>query len=243
MSNRFSPFAPEQDIRTVGRILFLGSKTRLFPQTPIRKESIKKNLSLHLSVTLTLLFCLLVPPRSILAESASTHFSQGSGHLKRGELEEAVIAFTETIARKADHGEAYNNRGLAHFWQGRYTEAKIDFLKAMQSNPNDEVAPNNLAILFCKQGDYDLALTYLNTALALCDETSASRADILVNLGFVYAMKGLGQHSRKAYVNAIAIRQGLEPLHGSSSQGVEIGTRRIDHLSGGNAVTLRFYQE
>ena len=230
-------------MRTVGRILFLGSETHLFPQTSIEKESLKKKPSLHLSVALTLLVCFLVPPQSTLAESTSTHFRQGSVHLKRGELEEAIIAFTETISSEADYGEAYNNRGLAYFWQGRYAEAKIDFLKAMHSNPRDKVAPNNLAVLSCKQGDYDLALKYLNAALSLCDEKSASRADILMNLAFVYAMKGLNQHSRKAYLNALAIRQGLEPPHGSSSQSAEIGTRRIELLSGGYAVTLKFYQE
>ena len=115
-------------------------------------------------------------------------------------------------------------------------EAAEDFLKAIQFNPTNENAYNNIATVFCKQGDYEQALRYLNNALALSKKMGLSHADLYNNLGFIYMKKGMHKEAMDAYNHAVRITKSKSANDAGLCDQIEF-EQRIE----GHSVIGKFY--
>jgi len=99
-------------------------------------------------------------------------------------------------------------------------------------------AYNNVAIVFCKQGDYDNALHYLDKAIALIKDIKPSHADVFNNLGFVYMKKGMHKESAGAYNYSSHIIQSKTADYSDDYNQIAFD-QRID----GHPVTAKFYEK
>jgi len=68
---------------------------------------------------------------------ASEAFNQGVDHLKNQELEHAVEAFTEAIARDSGLAAAYNGRGAVHGLIGNMEQGIADCTEAIRLAPEE----------------------------------------------------------------------------------------------------------
>ena len=56
-------------------------------------------------------------------EQAIKFFEKGDVHLKVGEFDQAIEAYTQAIALNPDFAEAFNHRGLAYSKKGEFDRA------------------------------------------------------------------------------------------------------------------------
>lgn len=105
-------------------------------------------------------------------ETASVLFHQGLASSNKGEYEEAMEKYNESIELNSNHAETYNNRGFVKDELGQYHEAIADYDKAIELNPNNAEAynnrggakyhlgrhPNNLDLILSAIADYDKAI-------------------------------------------------------------------------------------
>ncbi|MBO5324322.1 MAG: tetratricopeptide repeat protein [Oscillospiraceae bacterium] len=78
--------------------------------------------------------------------------------------EEAVKHY-EDAARIRENATLHSNAGLCLMRMGRLEEAEESFHRSLRINEKNAFAWNNLASLYFKQGDYEQALEYAETAL------------------------------------------------------------------------------
>lgn len=100
-------------------------------------------------------------------QSAATYYQLGKYHQKRGNLDLALEAFTQSIALDRRQLEARNALAAIHSRQGRLDEAKALLLQLVADFPAVAHPYNNLGYVYYLQGDYDAAVKTLQRALAL----------------------------------------------------------------------------
>lgn len=86
---------------------------------------------------------------------------------ERGESEEAIRCYTESINLDPNRFWSYGNRGNAHLDQGCYDEALMDFDKAIEIDPNNTAGWQNRGITLDKLGLLDKALEAFDKAIEI----------------------------------------------------------------------------
>jgi Flp pilus assembly protein TadD len=81
----------------------------------------------------------------------------------KGDYEQAVQAFRESLERTPNQTKVYNNLGLALAKLGRYEEA----LKAFKQAGDEAKAYNNLGVLYVGQKQYQEAIAAFEKAIQL----------------------------------------------------------------------------
>lgn len=94
-------------------------------------------------------------------QEAAQFFLKGNVQLAKREYKEAIRYYTESIAKKTDFADAYNNRGLAYYRNGDREAALADYSKAIATDPAFEAAYLNRAEVLLDTGDPTGALTDL----------------------------------------------------------------------------------
>ena len=70
------------------------------------------------------------------AFDAKPYHSSGLNYHENGEVDQAIVAYTQVIQVYPDYAEAFYNRGRAYYDKNQYTLAIVDLTKAIQLKPD-----------------------------------------------------------------------------------------------------------
>ena len=163
-------------------------------------------------------FCLIVTVLFIWVwhhqSQFNDHSRKGFFHLRNGELDKAVKAYTKAIKNKgrtiffAQAPSAYNNLGQAYLRKEEYAPAIAAFQKTLGMSPDAVGAYINLATAYLKQSLPDLAVESCETAIQISPEV----AHLHYNLACAYALKGEDQKSIDSLQRAVELDERMRAL-------------------------------
>ena len=107
-------------------------------------------------------------------QNAYTKFYIGLTCQEKGEYEEAIKHYDETIHINRQHAEAYNNRGAAKAMLGRYEEAIADYDQAIRINRQDAAAYNNRVADKGKLGRHEEAMADYTETIRINSKIAAA---------------------------------------------------------------------
>ena len=87
----------------------------------------------------------------VVPRCPEVHFNRGLAYRKKGQLENAVMDYTQAIELDPRFTAAYGNRGFAFFKLGMLPAAKADFRKVLELDPKDATAQKNLELILKMQ--------------------------------------------------------------------------------------------
>ncbi len=134
-----------------------------------------------------------------LAE-AMQWFRMAYEHQMRGELEEAVRLYTQSIDAYPT-AEGYTFRGWVYSFQGRIDDAIAECKKAIEVDPTFGNPYNDIGAYLVEQHRLDEAIPWLEKALVAPRYESYCFPH--VNLGRVYEMKRMFAKALKHYQEAL----------------------------------------
>jgi serine/threonine protein kinase/tetratricopeptide (TPR) repeat protein len=90
------------------------------------------------------------------------HLSWAVAKVQLGDLQDALIGFTNCIRLRPDFAWPYNNRGTVHLRLEQYDQAVRDYDTALQRSSEYVVARSNRSLAYIAQGNVDQALEDCN---------------------------------------------------------------------------------
>jgi tetratricopeptide (TPR) repeat protein len=118
----------------------------------------------------------IVACRAVIAESSTKGDELARAHLqlalalrKKGDLDAAIVSFTNSVEIVAT-AEALNGRGIAYIFKGQFNDALVDFDRAIQFDGAYGDALNNRAWVYFKTGRRREALADADKAVRLIPE-------------------------------------------------------------------------
>jgi tetratricopeptide (TPR) repeat protein len=105
-------------------------------------------------------------------ETAVSRNNAGIGLLQRGELAEALKAFSSALALNPKLQAAYFNRGCCHLRLGQFGQAMADVEESLRLNPNFVDALAMRGQIWTQRAQYDLAIADLQRALEMAPRNS-----------------------------------------------------------------------
>jgi spermidine synthase len=122
-------------------------------------------------------------------------------YLKKGDMENAVSAYSRGLALQPDVVDAHINLGVALEKLGRGKEAKVQFEKALQINPDNVEAHYNLGDFYYQSGEMEQALKHFRQVLRI----DPKHVKTLLVLGGVMAQQGNLEDAIGYYGEALAL--------------------------------------
>ncbi len=98
----------------------------------------------------------------------------GLRYYKRGQFEDAIAEFRQTIARYPNFKEAHSILGNAYFRNRMYDDASHAYARVKELDPSDTTAYENMGVIFANRGEYMDAMKEWKRVL----EIDPSRDDI-----------------------------------------------------------------
>lgn len=142
---------------------------------------------------------------NVLKHQALELWMHGQRHHLRGDLERAIALYTKSLGLYPT-AEAYTFRGWAYSFEGRVDEAIVECKKAIALDPTFGNPYNDIGSYLVKKGKLDEAIEWLEKA------KTASRYEPrhfpYMNLGRIYAQKGMVVHAIQEFESALEIHPG-----------------------------------
>ena len=167
---------------------------------------------------ISMAFCLIVTVLFIWVwhhqSQFNDHSRKGFFHLRNGELDQAVEAYTKAIKNKertiffTQEPSAYNNLGQAYLRKGEYTSAIDAFQTTLEMRPDAVGAYINLATAYLKQNLPDSAIESCETAIEIAPDV----AHLHFNLACAYALKNEDKKSIDSLRRAIELDGRMQAL-------------------------------
>jgi tetratricopeptide (TPR) repeat protein len=107
---------------------------------------------------------------------ARARIRQGNARLDAGDLEAALVDFTEAIRLDPRSAQAYNNRGLTHYRRGDLDGAAADYTAALRIDPAMAEAYYNRGVVRLRQNAPDAAIADFGNAVAINPNHAAAFA-------------------------------------------------------------------
>jgi tetratricopeptide (TPR) repeat protein len=122
---------------------------------------------------------------AVTENNALARTALGTALDNKGQIDEAIRQFQESIRLNPVYADAHYNLGVAFFQRGRTAEAIRQFQEALRLEPDHAQAHNNLGTALGRQGQIDDAIHQFQEALRLKPDYAEARK----NLGIVLAIK------------------------------------------------------
>jgi tetratricopeptide (TPR) repeat protein len=120
---------------------------------------------------------------------AQIHFNIGLAYHNKGDIDNAILSYTEALNRDAGFMDAYYNRSDEFLMRKEYTKAIDDYNVILSREPNNWYFLNHRGVAFARIQNYDRAIddlnraTFLNKDKAQANETQSagliSKADFI----------------------------------------------------------------
>lgn len=105
-------------------------------------------------------------------------YNIGLTHQRRGDLDKAVIEYTEAVRRKPDFAKAYHNRGVAYYDLGELDQSLSDLNKALELDPTMPKAYFSRGMLWELKDEPSKALEDYRMALGLAPDEEKYRSAV-----------------------------------------------------------------
>ncbi len=142
------------------------------------------------------------------------HLNLGFALEEKGQTDEAIRQFQETIRLKPDSATAHFNLGVILGKEGQTDEAIGQYQEAVRLNPGFADAHNNLGNVLFKQGQLAAALGQFQEAVRL----NPGFADAHNNLGNVLFKQGQLSAAIGQYQEAVRLNPGFAEAHNNLGQ-------------------------
>jgi Flp pilus assembly protein TadD len=109
----------------------------------------------------------------------------GNACAMKGQIEEAIHQYQETLRLKPDYAPAHYNLGVTLYRSGRIDEATCQFQETLRLKPDHSEAHNNLGIALARRGQIDEAINQFQEAIRL----KPDYADVKGNLAKALELK------------------------------------------------------
>lgn len=110
--------------------------------------------------------------------SAFVEMNLADALARKGQPDEAMVHYEETIRLEPNYADAYYNRGNLLLAKGDVDDAITDWEKTLLLRPNDADAHTCLGNALLRKGSVSEAITHYQTALALAPEDPHSRNNL-----------------------------------------------------------------
>ncbi len=90
---------------------------------------------------------------------------RGVAQMEAGQLQMALLTFTEVIRRKPAFAEGWNKRATVLYLLGNYEQSMKDCDEVLKRNPNHFGALSGYGQMFMGLGEFERAIEYLERAL------------------------------------------------------------------------------
>jgi Tfp pilus assembly protein PilF len=161
------------------------------------------------------------------------HYNLGNLLYHRGDVEEAMGHYRETLRVNPKYVDAYNNLGAALRLRGKEKEAIENFQRALRIDPDYAKTHNNLGAALSDQGRRREGKEHLEKAL----RADPNYAQAHFNLANVLVAEGLHEEAIQHLRAAVALAPGYAPAHyrlGTALRAVGRGQEAQRHLEEAN---------
>jgi protein O-mannosyl-transferase len=118
----------------------------------------------------------------VTVNNDAAHNGLGVALVKKGQIDEAIRQFQESIHLNPDHADVHYNLGTALYQQGRSGEAISQFQEAIRLKPDHATAHNNLGTALGLIGQTEEAIRQFQEALRLMPDYADARKNLDVLL-------------------------------------------------------------
>jgi tetratricopeptide (TPR) repeat protein len=150
--------------------------------------------------------------RTTLAKNPAcwlAHNNLGAVLDKKGQIDEAISQYQETIRLKPDYAEAHKNLGTALDKKGQTAEAINQLQEAIRLKSDYADAHNDLGVVLGKKGQTDEAISQLQEAIRLKPDHAKAHN----NLGLALATKGQTDEAIRQYQEALRLKPDYAEAH------------------------------
>jgi tetratricopeptide (TPR) repeat protein len=127
------------------------------------------------------------------ADQPLAYYVRGLVYIEQGNLESAIVDFSDAIRLNPNYAEAYSNRGLARYEQGDLESAIADFTDAIGLDANLAQAYVNRGTARYNQGELESAIADFTNAI-----------DLDTTLGEAYYNRAIARYDQSDLDGAIA---------------------------------------
>jgi Flp pilus assembly protein TadD len=145
------------------------------------------------------------------------HNGLGVALAKKGQINEAISEYWESLRLKPDYTDAHYNLGNAFFIKSQTDEAISEYREVIRLIPEDAAAHNNLGNALDKKGQIDEAVSQLQTALRL----KPDYAEAHYNLGIAFFNKDQVDEAIGEFQAALRLKPDYSQAH--NNLGVAMG--------------------
>jgi len=142
---------------------------------------------------------------SVLKQRALELWNEGVEHHMHGDFDGAILLYTKSI-EVCPTAEAYTFRGWAYNHFGRVDDAISECRKAIEIDPDFGNPYNDIGAYLIAKGDFDEAVPWLEKAKHA--PRYEPRHFPYMNLGRLYATKGMLQQAIGEFEHALRLRPG-----------------------------------
>jgi protein O-GlcNAc transferase len=133
------------------------------------------------------------------SEYAVNLYKKGIFLQDKGQLDDAISCYQETLKLNFRHFGLFNNLGLALQDKGQLDEAMLCYQEALKLNPEFAEAYYNLGNIFIDKKQLDLAVFNYRKSLLI----NPHYAEAYNNLGFIFKTKGQYHEALSCYKQAL----------------------------------------
>ncbi len=147
----------------------------------------------------------------------------GESLLKRGQPDEAIEQFRETLCVHPEYHMAHNNLGVACAVKGKMDQAIEHYTTALRLEPENVEIYNNIGKALFSQGKFEQALQYFTKAVQI----NPRYADVHCNLGVVLHKLGRINEAIKHYEEALRLQPDFPAARKNWEKAVAVRSRHL----------------
>jgi tetratricopeptide (TPR) repeat protein len=114
--------------------------------------------------------------------AAKWHFDKAWAYTCKGQMDQAVNEYRETLQIDPNDVDAHNNLGNALALQGRLDEAIEHFSQALKLEPDTPSLHVNLGIMLARQGKHSEAMSEFRGAIRIAPDNPAAHNSLVLEL-------------------------------------------------------------